>query len=110
MLTGGYGLAAAVAVLSAASADSSAPSTSASICATAAGSEWERRRAAVAACLVTSEQETSICEALVAAGARDGITRAQELSVDGMPLATSLGVLEDLRRIAQSTDSASNSN
>lgn len=70
------------------------------------GSEEERRRAAVAACLVTSEQESSICAALVEAGARDGITREQELSVDGMPLAVSLGVLEDLRRIALASEAS----
>jgi hypothetical protein len=97
---GGYGLAAAVAVLCASSAAFKGNTPG-------AGSEEERRRAAVSACLVTSEQEARICEALVGAGARDGISRAQELSVDGMPLASSLTVLEDLRRLALSGDPAS---
>lgn len=51
-------------------------------------------------CLVSSVQETEICTRLVAAGARDGISKKQELSIDGMTLKQSLVVLESLRKIA----------
>jgi hypothetical protein len=50
--------------------------------------------------LVSSEAETTICERMVAAGARDGITKKQESMVDGFPLSMSLSVLEDIRTLA----------
>jgi hypothetical protein len=52
--------------------------------------------------LVSSEDETAICARMVAAGARDGITKKQELMVDGFPLSQSLQVLEDIRSVALS--------
>ncbi len=42
-----------------------------------------------------------MCLALVEGGARDGITKQSELSIDGMPLSQSLLVLEDIRLLAQ---------
>lgn len=54
----------------------------------------------LARCLVSSAQETEICSRLVEAGARDGISKKQELSIDGMTLGATLDVLEDLRQIA----------
>ena len=50
--------------------------------------------------LPSEEEQRQGCVALVAAGARDGITKTQELFVDGMPLETSLLVLRDIREIA----------
>jgi hypothetical protein len=76
--SGGYALAAALAVLS-------------------SGGAAEN----LSRCLVSSEKETEICSRLVDAGARDGISKKQELSIDGMTLAQTLDVLEDLRRIAR---------
>lgn len=81
---GGYALAAAVAVASAnASTDpQSAIST------------------LLAACLPDDATETAICEAMVAAGARDGISGELALCVDGMPLQRSLDILNEIRRTA----------
>ncbi|CAM9930762.1 unnamed protein product [Ectocarpus fasciculatus] len=76
---GGYALAAALAVLS------------------AQNGNVENM---VSRCLVSSGKETEICSRLVSAGARDGISKKQELSIDGMPLSKTLEVLEDIRRIA----------
>lgn len=70
---GGYALACAVAVLSGGVLDDHVP---------------------------TCDVEKAICNRLVAAGARDGITGKQEDFVDGMPLAESLLVLQQLRDIA----------
>jgi D-glutamate cyclase len=50
--------------------------------------------------LPSEEEQISACTALIEAGARDGISRLQELSVDGMPLAVSLQVLADIRELA----------
>jgi D-glutamate cyclase len=41
----------------------------------------------------TVDEEIQICEKMVAAGARDGVTGNLELSVDGMPLEVSLNIL-----------------
>lgn len=77
---GGYALAAALAVLSTANESTLAEN--------------------VARCLVSSATETEICARMVDGGARDGISKKQELSIDGMTLGKSLEVLEDLRKIA----------
>lgn len=50
----------------------------------------------------TEEEQLESCKLLVAAGARDGITKSQDLFVDGMPLETSLLVLREIRNIALS--------
>mmetsp|Transcript_22919 Transcript_22919/g.55476 ORF Transcript_22919/g.55476 Transcript_22919/m.55476 type:complete len:293 (+) Transcript_22919:34-912(+) len=50
--------------------------------------------------LLTSDEETAVVSAVVDAGARDGPTGQEGLFVDGMPLQTSLDVLEDLRTAA----------
>lgn len=52
--------------------------------------------------LVSREVETLICERMVEAGARDGISKEQKCMVDGFPLSTSLDVLDDIRRLALS--------
>ncbi|KAG5187246.1 hypothetical protein JKP88DRAFT_161883, partial [Tribonema minus] len=52
---------------------------------------------AAATMLPDEAQETAMLTRMVEAGARDGITGAAELSVDGMPLEASLQVLRDLR-------------
>lgn len=49
--------------------------------------------------LSTPEEQTNACTMLVAAGARDGITKKQELYIDGMTLEASLSVLTDLNAI-----------
>ena len=51
-------------------------------------------------CLVSNDEEQKICEAIVAAGARDGITQLNECYVDGMPLQQSLDVLSEIREVA----------
>lgn len=78
---GGYALAAALSVL-------------------AANNRHQSVHDLLPSCLVSSEKETEICTRLVEAGARDGISKKQEMSIDGMPLATTLQTLEDLRKIA----------
>ena len=55
----------------------------------------------VDSCLSSSEEQLKACEALVAAGARDGITKEQKIWVDGFPLQTSLDVLEELNAIVR---------
>jgi D-glutamate cyclase len=54
--------------------------------------------------LPSEEEQREGCVAMVAAGARDGITKTQELFVDGMPLETSLAVLREIRQIALTRD------
>jgi hypothetical protein len=49
--------------------------------------------------LPSEEFERSVAQAMVAAGARDGITGALDGSVDGMPLETHLGVLTRIRAV-----------
>jgi hypothetical protein len=49
--------------------------------------------------LPTAHEETATMRAIVAAGARDGLTGMLEPTVDGLPLAESLSVLEELRRL-----------
>lgn len=49
--------------------------------------------------LPTDEEEKNKCQRIVEAGARDGITTKLECMVDGMPLSTSLQVLQDIRNI-----------
>lgn len=48
-------------------------------------------------CLPSDEQEISMCQRMVLAGARDGVTGANENMVDGMPLSTSLDILRKIR-------------
>lgn len=43
--------------------------------------------------------ETNICKRLVDAGARDGISGENDLQIDGMPLQTSIKVLNELKNI-----------
>ena len=50
--------------------------------------------------LPTEEEQSESCKLLVAAGARDGITKLQELYIDGMTLEESLVVLREIRDIA----------
>jgi hypothetical protein len=52
------------------------------------------------ALLHSSEEETRMVEACVAAGAVDGITRRREPTVDGLPLPAHVGMLELLRLFA----------
>ena len=84
---GGYALAAATAVLSC-NHDLSVSFDSKST------------RETVFNCLPSSEKETELCQRLIDAGARDGVTKLQEMSVDGMPLSKSLEILEEIRKIA----------
>ena len=49
--------------------------------------------------LPTTEEEVQKCSAIVAAGARDGLTAKQEMMVDGMPFEESIRVLDELRAI-----------
>jgi len=51
------------------------------------------------ALLPSETQERALAEAMVAAGARDGITGALDGSVDGMPLDTHIAVLAELRSV-----------
>lgn len=52
--------------------------------------------------LHTPELEARLVEACVAAGAADGVTRRREATVDGLPLATHMAVVELLRWAARS--------
>ena len=47
--------------------------------------------------LPTEDEELQAVEAAVHAGARDGVTGKKEVTVDGMDIATSLGILQELR-------------
>jgi hypothetical protein len=49
--------------------------------------------------LPSHAEENAVAQAMVASGARDGITGALDGSVDGMPLETHLGVLRALRGV-----------
>ena len=51
-------------------------------------------------CLPSDELETVMCQRMIDAGARDGITGKNELFIDGMPLQTSLDVLNELKQMA----------
>lgn len=53
----------------------------------------------LAYCLPSKEEEIAKCQAIVAAGARDGVSGQLELSIDGMPLSVSLEVLRRLREL-----------
>ena len=90
---GGYALAAAAAAVHRASP----PSCGGDAAARAAAA----RAAAVSYYLVvpTEEEERSLSATVSSSGARDGITGADDGSVDGMPLETHLGVLAELRAI-----------
>ena len=50
-------------------------------------------------CLPSAEEETYKCKAIVGAGARDGVSGKLDLCVDGMPLETSLQILQRLRTV-----------
>lgn len=53
--------------------------------------------------IVTSmDEQIEICQCMIDAGARDGITAKCELSVDGMPLDSSLHILNRLRELVAS--------
>ena len=78
---GGNGLAAALAVV-------------------AAEETGQQRKEVVGRFLVSSAVERAVLDAMVAAGARDGITGECRPWVDGMPLETSLAVLEGVRALA----------
>ena len=49
--------------------------------------------------LPSDQDEINMCERMVAAGARDGVTGQMVCSVDGMPLSESLRVLGEMRCI-----------
>jgi hypothetical protein len=93
---GGYALAAAFALVT---QENQATATSLSATVSRDGNgivdlEWLQNS------LPSEEEQRQGCVALVAAGARDGITKTQELFIDGMPLETSLLVLREIREIA----------
>ena len=52
-------------------------------------------------CLPSADDESRMCERIVQAGARDGLTGASACMVDGMPLQASLDVLRELGAIAR---------
>jgi len=83
---GGYALAAAAAMLATLSSSSTMYGMS-------VGS-------ALSVCLPSKEEEMAMCVRLVAAGARDGMTGKQEAMVDGMPMQTSLDILEGIKSLA----------
>lgn len=96
---GGWGLAAAVEALL------RCPGPTA---AAAAGSSSDDIRAAAGAAvaaapvgflLPTAAEERAMAEAMIAAGARDGITGALDGSVDGAPLEVHLAVLQEMRAV-----------
>jgi hypothetical protein len=84
---GGYALAAATAVLSRLRGQNGG--------AVAQHELLER----LAACVPSAEEESAKCKAIVEAGARDGVTGALDLFIDGMPLQTSLEILRRLRKL-----------
>lgn len=51
------------------------------------------------ACLPSAAVEQEVCVRMIEAGARDGMTAERALMVDGMPLQSSLDVLDDIKRI-----------
>ena len=56
-------------------------------------------QAHLSAYLPSEEEETAKCVAIVDAGARDGVSGELALSVDGMPLETSLEILRKLKTL-----------
>ncbi len=55
---------------------------------------------ALDACLPSEATELHMCERLVAAGARDGVTGKLEAWVDGMPMQESLDILSGIKQLA----------
>ena len=90
---GGYGLAAAAAVLSTRRANAGALDDDDA----GDGSVGAVDPRAVA----TVEEEASLSAAVVSSGARDGITCALDGSVDGMPLAVHLALLAEIRAVLE---------
>ena len=62
---------------------------------------------ALARCLPSSDMETHICQRMVEAGARDGISGKNDLFVDGMPLQASIDVIEEIQDIINKNWSSS---
>lgn len=58
-----------------------------------------RRIYAASICLPTDEEEIALCGNIVDAGARDGISGKQEISVDGMSFEKSLEILRNVKCI-----------
>ena len=63
-------------------------------------SAFSSRREAMLSCLVGTEDLSGMCAAMIAAGARDGVTGEASMMVDGMPLSMSLSVFEEIISLA----------
>jgi len=99
---GGYALAAALGILHASGDDGGGGLGLGLGMVGATGSD---RRHSIARCVPSAEEETAKMEAILLAGARDGVVGKPALneeawSVDGMPFSTSLHVLRELTSIA----------
>ena len=66
------------------------------------GGRRRRREEWVEQLVVTETQDQKVLEAIVVAGARDGITGERKAWVDGMPGEVSLAMLRELREMATS--------
>jgi hypothetical protein len=62
--------------------------------------EDEARAACFARCCPTDAEDQAILDAMVGAGCRDGCSKLQESTVDGMPFEASLAVTRDIKAIA----------
>eukprot|EP00545_Synedropsis_sp_CCMP1620_P013956 CAMPEP_0119021978 /NCGR_PEP_ID=MMETSP1176-20130426/27089_1 /TAXON_ID=265551 /ORGANISM="Synedropsis recta cf, Strain CCMP1620" /LENGTH=323 /DNA_ID=CAMNT_0006976701 /DNA_START=54 /DNA_END=1025 /DNA_ORIENTATION=+ len=87
---GGYAVAAGAAVMQAAKESSSKEEMKTKV------AEWVEK------CVPTEQEEIDLLNRCVAKGCRDGVSGKVEATVDGMPLATSLKCLRDLREAALS--------
>ena len=85
---GGYALAAGAALVHAAATFSSD----------------EESTAFLQKCIPTVEEEKDALHRMVQAGCRDGVSGKQEATVDGMPLETSMDILEQIRSVVFSKD------
>ena len=63
--------------------------------------DFTHRKDAILSCLVTKEDISRMCTAMIDSGARDGVTGESSMMVDGMPLSVSLSIFDDIISIAQ---------
>lgn len=93
---GGYALSAAIAVLASPklSDEKSANSMRGQVF-------FRSRKFAISSCCSNPQLEAAMLQAMLSAGAKDGVTGKQEPTVDGRPLSESISVLNNLLNIAR---------
>ncbi len=62
------------------------------------------KKDAISSCMLCSDDLHAMCGAMIASGARDGVTGEAELKIDGMPLSLSVNIFEEILRLAAETE------